>query len=113
MRYVLYVLASVLASVGILFLRKLDLQLFVSDGIFVGMSSLLINKFFWLGMLFYGGAFVAFLVIINTYKISTSVPALLGVYIITVGVMGYMIGEELSIRHLIAYVFLIAGISLL
>lgn len=113
MRYVLYVLASVLASVGIVFLRKLDLHLFARDGIYAGMAGVLSNKFFWLGMLFYGGAFVTFLVIINTYKISTSVPALLGVYIITVSIMGYVIGEELSVRHLIAYILLVAGISLL
>ncbi|MCF8176974.1 MAG: hypothetical protein K9J74_00550 [Sulfuritalea sp.] len=113
MRYILYMVASVLASVGIVFLKKLDLQLFVRDGIYLGMTGVLTNKFFWFGMLLYGGAFVAFLVIINTYKISTSVPALLGVYIITLGVVSYAIGEELSARHLIAYALLVAGVSLL
>ena len=113
MRYVLYITASVLASIGIVFLKKLDLQLFVRDGVYLGMTGVLTNKFFWFGMLLYGGAFIAFLVIINTYKISTSVPALLGVYIITLGIVGYAIGEELTVRHLFAYALLIAGISVL
>jgi len=113
MRYILYIVASVLAAVGIIFLKKLDLQLFVRDGIYLGMTGVLTNKFFWFGTLLYGGAFAVFLVVINTYKISTSVPALLGVYIITLGVVGYAIGEELSARQLMAYILLVVGISLL
>jgi multidrug transporter EmrE-like cation transporter len=113
MRYILYIVASVFAAVGIIFLKKLDLQLFVRDGIYVGMTGVLTSKFFWFGTLLYGGAFAVFLVVINTYKISTSVPALLGVYIITLGVVGHAMGEELSARQLMAYILLVAGISLL
>jgi multidrug transporter EmrE-like cation transporter len=112
-RYLLYILASALAAVGIVFLKKLDLNLFVRDGIYPGIIGALSNKFFWMGMVLYGGAFVLFLVIINNYKVSTSVPALLCVYVITLGVVGYTMGEELSARQLIAYVLLVAGISLL
>ena len=113
MRYLLYTVASVLAAVGIVFLKKLDLNLFVRDGIYLGMTGVLTNKFFWFGTLLYGGAFAVFLVVINTYTISTSVPALLGVYIITLGVVGYAMGEELSARQLMAYILLVVGISLL
>jgi len=35
------------------------------------------------------------------------------VYIITLGIVGYAIGEELTARHLFAYALLIAGISVL
>lgn len=113
MRYVLYVVASVLASVGIVYLKKLDLQSLLRDGIYLGAAGVLTNKHFWLGVLLYGAAFMTFLVIINTYKISTSVPALLGVYIITLGLVGHVIGEELSLRKIVAYVLLVAGVILL
>lgn len=113
MKYLLYVVASVFATVGVVFLKKLDLQLFVTEGAQAGIYAVLVNKFFWMGMVFYGLAFLGFLFIINTYKISSSVPALLGVYIITMGVAGYFLGEQVTGQKIVAYFLLIAGISLL
>jgi hypothetical protein len=113
MRYLLYAVASILAAVGIVYLKKLDLQSFARDGIYSGIAGVLMNKYFWIGMLLYGTAFIAFLAIINSYKISSSVPALLGVYIITLGFVGYLIGEDLSLRQIVAYILLVVGVTLL
>jgi len=92
MRHMLNLIAAVLASVGVVFLKKIDLKPFYSEGIYVGFINVVSDKFFWVGLVLYGAAFLTFLLIINLYKISSAVPSLLGCYIVTTGIVSYFLG---------------------
>ncbi|MFN4164150.1 MAG: hypothetical protein ACK4GK_06220 [Ferrovibrio sp.] len=113
-KYALFLVGALLASIGVYFLRRIDLVSLVGNFTWQGLLGVVLDIDLWIGVFFYGLAFVVFLFIINRYEVSSAMPALMGVYIITLSVFSYFVfGDAMSLQKLAAYGLIIAGIALL
>lgn len=113
-KYFLFICASVLAAAAIFLFRQVKLPLLSIEINFLEIFSILQQPKLWGGFILYGIAFIFFLYIVNVYEISSSVPALLGTYLVVLALMGYFfLGEPLTLAKVIAYCLIITGIFLL
>lgn len=113
-KYLLFVLASILAATAVFFFRQIKLPPFSFGISFFELFSIVKQPKMWVGVMLYGVAFLFFLYIVHSYEVSSAVPSLLGTYIIVLALMGHFIlGEEVILQKIVAYSLIIAGIALL
>lgn len=112
-KYGLFLIGSLLACIGIYFLRRISFPVF-SDITLMHLWRFIWQPDLWIGTFFYGGAFLVFLLILNKYEASSAVPALLGTYLITVSIFSIVVfSEAVTVSKLIAYALIIGGVFLL
>jgi multidrug transporter EmrE-like cation transporter len=112
-KYAFFLAGSLLACVGIYFLRRISFPA-LSEVTAMAIWRFICQPDLWIGTLFYGGAFLVFLLILNKYEASSAVPALLGTYLITVSIFSIVVfSEAVTVSKLIGYALIIGGVFLL
>lgn len=113
MKLALLIFTSVLATTGIMYLRKvkfppLDRITFDSVITFITQPAL------WLGVTFSGIVFLFYLWILSKYETSSVVPALLGINLAVISIFSVLFfGEPLTLTKFIAYACILGGVILL
>ncbi len=113
MKLSLLVLTSVLATIGILFLRKVTFPALsnISTNVvfdFIGQSSL------WLGLFFSGITFLLYMWCLSKFETSFVVPALLGINLVVLSFFSiWFFGESITPTKIGAYSLIFAGMWLL
>lgn len=110
MKFLFFFAASLLACIGIYFLRRINFPA-LSDITFYHALRFFMQPDLWIGTIFYGGAFFVFLIILNRYEISSAVPSLLGTYLVTIGIFSFLfLKEAITVSKIMAYALIIGGI---
>ena len=112
-KFGLYILASLLASFGVVYLRKIEIPNTITYFV-KGFHLILFDRNLWIGLLLYGGAFLCFLIVVNKSEISSRLPQLIGTYlIVTIFVGVFFLGENLTLAKVAASALIILGVALL
>ena len=107
------ILTSVLATIGILFLRKVTFPPFSNFSAnslfdFISQSNL------WLGLFFSGVTFLLYMWCLSKYETSFVVPALLGINLVVLSIFSvWFFGESITPTKIGAYGLIFAGMWLL
>lgn len=114
MKYLFYIFASILAAAAVFFFRQIRFPTFNSGFDIFEIIMIIKQPKLWIGLLLYGAAFLVFLYIVSRFEVSSSMPSLLGTYILVLAMMGHIIlKEELLMQKVFAYILIISGIVLL
>ncbi len=112
-KFALLIIASFIATTGILFLRKVKFPAFSNISADAVMSFFMQSNL-WLGVFFSGTVFLLYLWILSKYETSSVVPAMLGLNLAMVSLFAiFFFGESLTIIKLLAYSLIFSGVLLL
>ena len=112
MKFLIYILIAIFSSIGALFLKKINLNFPLSKNIFESFVYLSTDIFLWLGLILSGLAYLSYVYLIKSVGL-TSIPGVLATNTLFLGLVGYLSGESITLKNMIGYFLLIAGITLL
>ena len=112
MKFLIYILIAVFSSMGAFFLKRININFPFFKNIFVSVFYLSTDISFWLGLIFSGLAYLTYVYLIKSIGLA-SIPGVLATNTLVLGVVGYLSGESISLKNVVGYFLLIAGITLL
>tara|TARA_B100000242_G_C42839698_1_gene389977 strand:+ start:216 stop:554 length:339 start_codon:yes stop_codon:yes gene_type:complete len=112
MKFLIYILIALFSSMGAFFLKRININFPLFKNTFASVVYLSTDIFLWLGLIFSGLAYLIYVYLIKTTGLA-SIPAVLATNTLVLGIVGYLSGESITLRNMIGYFLLIAGITLL
>ncbi len=112
MKFLIYILVALFSSIGAFFLKRININFPFFKNIIVSVFYLFTDTSLWLGLIFSGLAYITYVYLIKSFGLA-SIPGLLATYTLVLGMVGYFSGESITIKNVVGYFLLIAGITLL
>ena len=111
-KYLLFLLGSIFAASGVQFFKALKLPIHQVPSLNT-VFELIFSWSFFLGILFYGLAFLVMLLLISNYPATKAIAGLTATYLLLNGVIGIVTGDLHSLRDYLAYGLILAGVYFL
>ena len=112
MKFLIYILVALFSSIGAFFLKRININFPFFKNIIVSVFYLFTDTSLWLGLIFSGLAYITYVYLIKSIGLA-SIPGLLATNTLVLGMVGYFSGESITIKNVVGYFLLIAGITLL